>query len=321
MKVEINELLRILRLPTEKLFKELKNCPYAVAGRHYVLWHRGEGLPCLVAHIDHVYEEERGWDKRPILYNEEYLWSPLGIAGDDRAGVYAVRLLFEELEVNALFTDLEEKGGIGAWEACECRQLANTPYFIEIDRRNEKEAVFYNEEEILVPEFVEVVSKYFTVAKGSFSDISILGSHFNVASVNLSAGFYNEHQRSAEYIYIPALQYTIETVPKLISELGDKRYELPEFSFWHYSHYWSWGKGKSSRSRIKSSKKSSYLWWYEPEEEKEEIKDTCPVECWDCGALDWDRLVGYYCWEIEDAPDTEHPRCLKKKLKEVEPWL
>jgi hypothetical protein len=280
-----------------------------------VLWYRGEGLPCLVAHIDHVYEE-KGWDKRPILYNEEYIWSPHGIAGDDRCGVYAVMRLFEVLKVNALFTDQEERGGIGAWEACEEPRLASVPYFIEIDRRGERQAVFYNCEEADMPEFVSVVEKYFQIAQGTFSDISILGRHFRVASVNLSAGFFNEHQRSAEYIHIPSLQYTIETVPKLISELGDKRYELPEFSFWH-SHYWSWGRGK--KSKVKSSKRESYPWWYEPEEKG--TKDTCPVECWDCGALDWDRLVGYWCWEIEDAPDTEHPRCLKKKLKEVEPWL
>ena len=315
MQIDISELLRILRLPTQKLFRELKRSPYAVAGRHYVLWYRGEGLPCLVAHIDHVYEEERGWDKRPILYNEEYIWSPLGIAGDDRAGVYAVMKLFEVLEINALFTDQEERGGIGAWEACECKQLKETPYFIEIDRRGEGEAVFYNCEEFDMPEFVSVVKKYFQIAQGTFSDISILGRHFRVASVNLSAGFYNEHQRSAEYIYIPALQYTIEMVPKLINELGGKKYELSEFSYWYY---WSWGRGK--RDKVKKKKRDSYLWWYEPEEEKE-VEDKCPVECWDCGALDWDKVVGYWCWEIEDAPDPEHPRCLKKKLREVEPWL
>ena len=314
MKIDIEELIRILRLPTQKLFRELKKSPYAVAGKHYVLWYRGEGLPCLVAHIDHVYEE-KGWDKRPILYNKEYVWSPLGIAGDDRCGVYAVMKLFEMLVVNALFTDQEEKGGIGAWEACEEPRLASVPYFIEIDRRGERQAVFYNCEEADMPEFVSVVEKYFQIAQGTFSDISILGRHFQVASVNLSAGFYNEHQRSAEYIHIPSLQYTIETVPKLISELGDKKYELPEFSHWYWSHYSYWSRG----GKKKGKKEDRLLWWYKPEEE---LKGDCPVECWDCGALDWDRLVGYWCWEIEGAPDTEHPRCLRKKLREeVEPWL
>lgn len=237
MKIAVDELVRILRLPTKKLFNELKKRPYAVWGKHYVFWYRGEGLPCLVAHIDHVYEEGKGWAKRPIIYNEEYLWSPRGIAGDDRCGVYAVMKLFEVLKVNALFTDLEERGGAGAFEACECPQLRETPYFIEIDRHNEKEAVFYNEEEILVPEFVEVINKYFTIAQGSFSDISILGQHFKIASVNVSAGFYNEHSRYSEYIHIPSLQYTIDVIPKLIEELGNKRYELPELPLRSYYSY------------------------------------------------------------------------------------
>jgi hypothetical protein len=320
MKVDINELLRVLRVTTVKLFQDLKKSPYAVAGKHYVLWHRGEGLPCLVAHIDHVYTEERGWDKRPILYNDEYIWSPFGIAGDDRAGVYAVMVLFNELEVNVLFTDGEERGAIGAIEACECPQLAKTPYFIEIDRRGEKQAVFYNDEETLAVDFVNIIAKYFQIERGSFSDISILGSHFNIASVNLSAGFYNEHQKSSEYIHIPSLEYTIETVPKLIEELGDKRYELPE-PLWLWSHYSYWGKGAYLRigKGKKSKKRDSLLWWYEPEEIEE--KDRCPIECWNCGALDRDRVVGYWCWNIEDSPDPEHPNCIRKKMQEVEPWV
>jgi hypothetical protein len=316
MKIDVNELLQILRMSTARLFQELKKRPYAVCGKHYVLWHRGSGLPCLVAHIDHVYEE-KGWNKRPILYNEEYIWSPRGIAGDDRAGVYACMQLFNELEVNVLFTDLEERGGVGAIEACECLQLEETLYFIEIDRRNEKEAVFYNEEEVLVPEFVEVVSRYFKIAQGSFSDISILGSHFKVASTNLSAGYFNEHSKTSEYIYLPALEYTINAVPKLISELGDKRYELPELPLWAYYSYRGIGKGKSIKS--KSVKKESYLWWYD--ELKVDERQLCPIECRNCGSLELDRALGYYCWEIEGEPDPEHPKCIRQRMKELEPWL
>ena len=59
MKIDIDELIRILRLPTKKLFNELKKRPYAIAGKHYVLWYKGEGLPCLVAHIDTVYDNNK----------------------------------------------------------------------------------------------------------------------------------------------------------------------------------------------------------------------------------------------------------------------
>ena len=79
MKVDIDELVRILRLTTKKLFKELKKSPYAICGKHYVLWYKDEGLPCLVAHIDHVYDECKGWAKRPIIYNEEYIYMFFGI--------------------------------------------------------------------------------------------------------------------------------------------------------------------------------------------------------------------------------------------------
>jgi len=316
MKIDVNELLQILRMSTKQLYKHLAKSAYAIKGQHYVLWFKGSGLPCLVAHIDHVYEE-KNWSKRPILYNEEYLWSPVGIAGDDRAGVYACMQLFNELDVNVLFTDLEERGGGGAIEACGCEALKHTPYFIEVDRRGNREAVFYNEEEVLVPEFVEVVSKYFTVAQGSFSDISILGQHYKVASVNLSAGFYNEHSKTSEYIYLPALEYTIKAIPKLISDLEHQRYELPERLWWsHYSYsYW----GRSKRSRVKTSKRGSYLWWYD--EPKVDEEQDCPVECFNCGSLDWDRVVGYYCWELEDSPDPEHPKCIRQRMKELEPWV
>ncbi len=310
MKIDMSELIRILRLPTLKVYQELKKCPYAIAGRNYVLWYRGEGLPCLVAHIDHVYEE-KGWSKRPILSDGEYIWSPRGIAGDDRCGVYALMVLFPRLRVNALFTNGEEKGGVGALEACKEKRLSTTPYFIEIDRRGVGEAVFYNGEE-KVSNFANIISKYFRITQGSFSDISILGRELRVCSVNLSAGFYNQHQESAEYIHIPSLEYTISRVPKLIEELGGKRYELPLWSYYPYSSYWSKG-------NVKSKKVNNYLLYYE--EPEESSKHECPIECWDCGALDYDSAIGYWCWEIEDVPDSEHPKCLKKKIKEVKPWV
>jgi hypothetical protein len=299
MEINISELIKILRLPTVKLFNELKKSPYAVVGKHYVLWYRGERLPCLVAHIDHVYSEEKGWDKRPILYSEKYIWSPVGVAGDDRCGVYAVMKLFNELEVNALFTNGEEKGGIGASEACEEPGLASVPYFIEIDRRGFKEAVFYNNEDELVPEFAKKISKHFTIGQGSFTDISILGKHFRTASVNLSAGFYNEHQKSAEYIYLPALEYTIKTVPKLISELGDKKYELPKLP---ELFYWKW---KSD-------------WYYRDIYDVYEgdiyYSDEYYPECMSCSMLEYDRDFGYYCWELEGVPDVYSSRCLKSRV-------
>jgi hypothetical protein len=262
MRVEVDRLVEVLRLGTRELFDYLKRSSYAVAGSDYVLWWRGEGLACLVAHIDHVYEESEEWLRRPIFYDGERLSSMLGIAGDDRAGVYAVMRLFEELEVNALFTDGEERGGIGAREACSEERLFSVPYFIEIDRRGIGEAVFYNCEERLVPDFVRVINKYFKVCRGTFSDISILGRYFGVASVNLSAGFFNEHRGREEYIYLPGLEYTLIVVPRVLRELGDVRYEL-EGGLWgegEFDRFFEGGLDKKERSSY-IIKKGVEGWW------------------------------------------------------------
>ena len=223
--VELDELIKILRMSTPALYKELKKNKYVIAGENYVLWFKEEGLPCLVSHIDHVYTENEEWLNRKILIDGEKIWSPLGIAGDDRCGVYACIKLFDMLDVNVLFCDGEEIGCIGAQEACEEKLLEKTPYFIEIDRRNYKEAVFYNEDDEN-PEWVNVIKKYFNIALGTSSDIKVLGKHFGVCSVNLSAGYYNPHIAGKEYIHLPSLEYTIKKIPVLVRKLGNTKYKL-----------------------------------------------------------------------------------------------
>jgi hypothetical protein len=90
--VQLNELIRILRMSTPALYNELKKNKYAITGERYVLWFKGEELPCLVSHIDHVYTENEEWLNRKILVDGEKIWSPLGIAGDDRCGVLITSL-------------------------------------------------------------------------------------------------------------------------------------------------------------------------------------------------------------------------------------
>jgi len=81
-------------------------------------------------------------------------------------------------------------------------------------------------------------------------------------------------------------------VPKHLNELGNKKYKLRRFQ------------------------RKFFRWSNEAEELVEDVK--LLVECWDCGALGWDRVLGYYCWQLEGSPNPEHPRCLKKNIsKEV----
>lgn len=242
MKIDKNMLIDIIKMKEKDLIKFLSNCKDCKRkGNYFWLWLKSPELPYLVAHIDTVYGRNRNIE---IVHNDKYIWSPQGIGGDDRCGVYALIELFDKLNINCLFTDYEERGGLGAKEFVEtCKDLLDKiPYMIEIDRRNYREAVFYNfDDENL--DFLHPIEKYFYLKFGSFSDIAIIGKYANCCSVNLSAGFVNEHSGEAEFVVIPYLEYTISKIPKLLEELGNKKYELPDYekyngnSFSNYSYY------------------------------------------------------------------------------------
>lgn len=232
------ELVKILSMNQKEIREYLKNyCN--IIGENFMVIYKSPSLPWLVAHIDVVHDWYKESRNELIIHNNEYYWSPNGLGADDRAGVYALLFLYHQgLEVNYLFTDYEEIGGLGAHEFCSYfDKMINPPYFIEIDRKGYKEAVFYNNDE-LNHTFVSIIKKHFDIFTGSFSDISIIGKHFNVCSVNLSAGYYNQHS-NAEYLIYSHLVYTLEKVPELIKELGHKKYELPEYSHIKYGKHFT----------------------------------------------------------------------------------
>lgn len=204
---------------------------------------RDASYPFLVSHIDTVYGSGRRLSDKEVVCNSDYIWSPKGIGGDDRAGVYACLYLFEKVHhTNLLLTNYEESGGKGARAFCEDERTKglSIPYLIEIDRRGCNECVFYNGEDDEEIEFFQIVKRFFEPKIGSYSDVSTIGFHYKVASTNLSAGFFNEHQKEAEYIHIPSLQNTIKKVPELISTLGIKKYEIDVSFSKRYSRYSYW---------------------------------------------------------------------------------
>jgi len=225
--MNLKKLLSILRLHKEDLKDLITMSKHCISGENCWLWLKKKDLPILVAHIDTVYDHDPDWANRDILHNERYVWSPFGVGGDDRVGVYLLIELFEQCDVNCLFTDYEESGALGAREACEIFEdiLKHAPYFIEIDRRGYKEVVFYNNDE-LNQNFYNKIKKHFEPHTGTFSDIAILGKTFNICSANVSAGYYNAHKKDSEYIYLPSVEYTYKTVPKLLNDLGLTQYRL-----------------------------------------------------------------------------------------------
>jgi len=225
-----------------------------------------EGKVCLVAHIDTVWDNERGFGKfgslfpkmpekkapereKILIHDKEkgLIWSPDGLGADDRAGVYAALQLFKETpepyKPFVLLTDYEESGGRGAREAADifAEDLAGCNFLIELDRANGNDAVFYNGEP---KEFADYISEFgFKESIGSFSDISIVCPAVERCGVNLSIGYYNQHT-DKEYLDTSKLFTTIEKVQHILKDNYDKKkgWELEPLSWEDRDWIDRWGK-------------------------------------------------------------------------------
>jgi len=153
------------------------------------------------------------------------------LGADDRAGVYASLHHFLPLEnrPTLIFTCEEEKGCIGTKNLIDTiedlfpkvnEHLLSMYAFIQIDRRNMQDCVFYNDEQ---DKWVKYIEKFgFKETTGSFSDVGHLANHYGVCGVNLSAGYKKEHT-SDETLHLPTLEATIEKSKKIIADLAKKK--------------------------------------------------------------------------------------------------
>lgn len=177
----------------------------------------------LVAHLDTVF------DKAPteIYYDREknVIWSPQGLGADDRAGVFAIiKIIGAGLRPHIIFTTDEEIGGFGAQSISklEC-PFKDLRYIIQLDRRGFMDCVFY---ECDNKDFTKYVEDFgFQEAYGSFSDISFICPEWEIAGVNLSIGYKDEHTYS-ERLFVTPMLATIEKVKVMLQEE-----EIPFFKF------------------------------------------------------------------------------------------
>ena len=98
---------------------------------------------------------------------------------------------------HVLFCEDEEVGCVGAKKFTKGSLRPRVNYIVELDRRGSNDAVFYRCDN---PEFEDFVTSFgFETAGGSCSDISYIAPYLETAAVNISCGYYCEHQRH-EYI-------------------------------------------------------------------------------------------------------------------------
>lgn len=219
------ELIKICKL-TQNGVKRYVRSKVKTMSRKGFVYHKGTLPILLVCHMDTVHKE---LPKK--IRGRNIISSPQGIGGDDRCGVYAVLEILKKYDCHAVFTEDEEVGCVGATHFAKsklAKRIKNKMLFaIELDRKGNKDAVFY---ECDNEEFTEFVTKeYWEEDYGSFTDICEICPSINCAGVNLSTAYYQQHTKK-EKINLKELDVVIDETQKLI-ERGlneNKRYEYIE---------------------------------------------------------------------------------------------
>lgn len=231
----------------------------------------------LVAHLDIVHKTT----PETIVYDKQkrILWSPTGIGGDDRCGIYGILKICEKFKPYVLFTTDEEKGGVGVNKFVN--ELAELPvnFIIEIDRRGDRQAVFYD---CGNKEFQNYILSFgFEKQHGTYSDVRTLSTHYDIAGCNLSAGYYNEHT-TVEHIYLDHLDNTINAIKAILKDVKNhKFYDCQEIVYkttkydYSYSKYYdyyddSYGKCDYDYTSWSAGKKFKKKKAKEIEEDKED---------------------------------------------------
>lgn len=214
-----------LRKAVANIIEKFYNKKDVVVTKNFVCaW--GEIPVALVAHLDTVHP----LPPIEIFYDAEQsvIWSPDGIGADDRAGVFAIlNLLTEGYRPTVIFTTGEEIGGVGAEAFIEAFPKPQVPihFIIELDRCGKEDMVFYDCHN---PTFNKFIGNYgFIENWGSFSDICIIAPDWEVAAVNLSIGYEDEHTKW-ERLYCGLM---METIDKVRNILTDAAVSCPTFQY------------------------------------------------------------------------------------------
>jgi hypothetical protein len=218
-----------------------KHYPKVIETKDYI-YTEGEIPVALVAHMDTVFKKP----PEEIFFDERHnvMWSPQGLGADDRAGVFAIiQLIRSGMRPHIIFTTDEEKGAIGATKLAklDC-PFSKLKYLIQLDRRGSDDCVFYDCDN---KEFVDYVEDFgFNYNIGSFTDISELCPSWEVAGVNLSVGYRNEHSET-EVLFVGQLLSTISKVKKMLeaAERAPEFKYIPAVTRPYSTNWYSWGNG------------------------------------------------------------------------------
>lgn len=241
----------------------LKNPDRVIQGDGYI-YREGSFPVLLCAHMDTVHKEL----PRTLVYANGTLSSTQGIGADDRCGIYMIFKILKKYDCHVVFLEDEEIGCIGAKKFAVsdiCKKIkdnANLKYIIEFDRKGNNHAVTYDCDN---PEFDKFITKeFFKKEYGTCSDISYIAPELGIAAVNLSCGYYKEHNIE-EWVNLSEMETIIVEAMKLLErtkELTEPfKYIKSVSSYYRYGYgYDSWYDGYDNYSgyRNYNSPNSSY---------------------------------------------------------------
>ena len=192
----------------------LENYGNAIEGDGFI-YHKGTFPVLLCAHMDTVHKKI----PRVMVYANGTLSSPQGIGGDDRCGIYMIFKILKKYDCSVVFLEDEEIGCVGAKKfansiiCTKIKQENKLKYIIEFDRKGNNHAVTYDCDN---KEFDEFITKeFFKKEYGTCSDISYIAPELGVAAVNLSCGYYKEHNIE-EWVNIKEMERVIVEAIKVI---------------------------------------------------------------------------------------------------------
>lgn len=224
-------LLRMTQKQLKKhLAKEMRKRGREVIVDDGYIYSPGELPIILCAHLDTVHENKPS----VIVYSKGEISSPQGIGGDDRCGVWMIMEIIKKVNPTVIFFEDEECGGVGSMLFSKTKLcddlIGKINYVIELDRKGENDAVFYDCENY---DFADFVTKSFWKESfGTFTDICNICPALGCAGVNLSCGYYKQHTKD-EYIVISEMEKAMCETIKMINRGTNVFYEYVEAKkFW-----------------------------------------------------------------------------------------
>ena len=231
--VEMKQFIKICKMSQSGVKKYVSNklakMKYNVISEDGFVYAKGNLPVLLTAHMDTVHKEL----VKHVVIESDVISSPQGIGGDDRCGIWIILRLLSEtnLRPSILFCEDEEIGSNGARKFVKSKyvdDLYNLNYLVELDRHGSNDAVYYSCANVQFINFIERETGY-VENLGTWSDICELSEYCDLASVNLSCGYYNEHHLE-EKVMFNEMVNTKEVVKQLLKSPSTGKFDyMPNY--------------------------------------------------------------------------------------------